>query len=216
MTVTSITDNTTVQNGSPDEQFSGTETTYVGEENPTYAYEDDASASMSSGSTSAEVFHSLVRFTGLSNITGSPTVSSATEYLYAGGGFGTFGMDVNACSRAWVQDEATWNIYSTGNSWATAGGTGTGDIITPASDTNTIAAGNTYFDWDITDAVQDILDGTTSNEGFNHPTINTGSDAFRQFTRPEHSGTDGQLPELLVDWTASAVLTPMLTLLGAG
>ena len=204
MTTTTITNNTTVQNGTPDEQFSGTETTYLGEETPTYAYDGDSSASMGTGSTAAERQHALVRFTGLSNIPAFATINSATEHLYATGGFGTFTMDVNNCLRAWSQSLATWEIATTGLDWTTDGGIGSGDITTLAEDSNTIASGNTWFDWTVTNAVQDYVDGLTSNQGFNHPTTNTGSAGFRLFSRPEHSGTDGELPELYVDWTAAA------------
>ena len=109
--------------------------------------------------------------------------------------------------------EVTYNDYKTSTAWTTAGGTGSGDIITPAPTSNTVSA-NQWYSWDNTDYIQDVLDGVVSNEGMNHPCTNTGADSFRFFTRD--TGTDGQRPEQLVDWTAVTGGVPLLTLLGVG
>lgn len=45
--------------------------------------------------------------------------------------------------RAWVEGEVTYNIFSTGNSWETAGGTGANDIYSDALDSVTLHSGNT-------------------------------------------------------------------------
>ena len=215
MTVTSITDNTTAQNGSPDETFTGTESSYMGEVTPDYEFDKNGASTISTGSTSGEIYNAILRYTGLSNITGAPTVTSATEYLYAtGGGFGTFTMDGNGCKLDWVVAEVTWNDYKTTTAWGTAGGLGSGDIVTPAPTSNTVSSGSQWYSWDFTDYIQDVLDGTLSNEGMNHPCTNTGSGAFRFFGR--ENGTDGERAELLVDWTAAAGGVPLLTLLGVG
>lgn len=78
--------------------------------------------------------------------------------------------------RNWVESQVTYNIYSTGNSWATAGASGTGDIETNDDSGGThaatarshtleaasgaVAQGEAYhLAGSITDWVQDAVDG---------------------------------------------------------
>lgn len=69
------------------------------------------------------VFRTLIKF-DLSNIPANAVISSATLSLYCtaelSDNAGTF--RVYRQKRAWVEAQATWNIYATGNNWATAGG----------------------------------------------------------------------------------------------
>lgn len=80
-------------------------------------------------------------------------------------------MFANRSKRAWVETEATWNIYSSGNNWSTAGGG------TNAADVDFTAFGNVAMattDADESeksmtldaDLVQEWLDGVFANNGF--------------------------------------------------
>lgn len=72
--------------------------------------------------------------------------------------------------RAWVENQCTWNVYSTGNNWGTAGAgnttsdreaTESGNVSLPGTE----VAGYVYMPLDITH-IQAIIDGSYTNRGF--------------------------------------------------
>ncbi|MBK7366189.1 MAG: DNRLRE domain-containing protein [Nitrosomonas sp.] len=68
---------------------------------------------------------SLIKF-DLSSLPSNATITSAVLSLYVVTN-GDFSINartfrVYRLKRAWVESQATWNIYSTGNNWAAAGG----------------------------------------------------------------------------------------------
>jgi len=74
------------------------------------------------------VRRTLIKF-DLSSLAANVLVTSATLKLYCLSDFANNASIVRAYRllRAWVETQATWNIYSTGNNWATAGGFGAAD-----------------------------------------------------------------------------------------
>ena len=78
--------------------------------------------------TGTEIYRSLIKF-DLSTVPASASVSSAILSLYASVDFSSTASTfrVYRQKRAWVEAQATWNIYATGNSWQTAGGFGAND-----------------------------------------------------------------------------------------
>ena len=93
------------------------------------------------------------------------TITSAKLYLYyydhAGGTDGV-GLSTRTCklTRSFVEGQATWTIYSTGNNWTTAGG----DYVTsnPSCGSAIIPASYGWMEYDITAIVQDAI---TNNSG---------------------------------------------------
>lgn len=73
--------------------------------------------------------------------------------------------------RAWVEGEATWNIFSTGNSWQTAGGFGASDceqasIGTATVDPALVTPDTTVISISLDPAkVEEWIDGTLTNNG---------------------------------------------------
>lgn len=65
----------------------------------------------------------LIKF-DLSALPADAVISSTTLSLYFDGDASSNArtLRVYRVKRVWVEAEATWNIYSTGNSWSTAGG----------------------------------------------------------------------------------------------
>lgn len=55
----------------------------------------------------------------------------------------TISLKAYTLKRAWVEAEATYNIFSTDNNWGTAGATGAGDIFSDCLDSVTLHSGNT-------------------------------------------------------------------------
>lgn len=146
----------------------------------------------------------LIRFAGLSSITGPVTVSDAffTMYVVVGGSAGD--IDIVRVRRNWVEAQATWNVYSTGNSWTTAGGTDTtNDVFATASAriayTGGFATGdfNSTLNTTLIADVEGIINGTISpNCGWRFPAGPV------SFSLPAE-GTASRRPMLTVTYTAS-------------
>lgn len=103
---------------------SGTDT-YINSAAATTNY--GTTTSMTVGTVSSAYYYGgLIKF-DLSSISSSAEVSSAVLTLYVSSYSGTPTIAVYRQKRAWVEAQATWNIYSTGNDWATAGGFGSAD-----------------------------------------------------------------------------------------
>ncbi len=115
-----------------------------------------------------------IRFTGLSNIPSNATVSDAFFTLFFDlGGAGAFSMSIRRLKRAWVETQATWNEYTTGNSWTTAGALSTAnDIDGTDSCTAEYAGGfvtgdvNSITNTKLITDVQNIVSGAASNDGW--------------------------------------------------
>lgn len=161
----------------------------------------------------AQIGRSLVKF-DLSSLSGK-TISSATLRLTdLGSDFAsnTRTMHVYRLLRNWVEAEATWNVYSSGNNWGTAGaGNSTTDYNSTSLGSLSIdateSAGEQY---DITlDAatIQSMVDGGVDNYGFLLK-METESDDMHQLGTKEH-GTAGYRPTLIVE-TADGTATFLL------
>jgi len=109
--------------------------------------------------------------------------------------------------RNWSESQSTWNIYSTGNNWTTAGGTSDGN-----DRSSTTTATKQIFNSDngnyvqFTSAqlaadVQDMINTPANNFGWHIERTDGSNDAtYMGYTSSE--GTDGQRPYLSVTYTA--------------
>jgi hypothetical protein len=105
-------------------------------------------------------------------------------------------VDVYECLREIVTPETTWNIYSTGNSWAAGGAQGSGDKSVSVLDSKSIPSSGVY-DFDITTLFNQWVSGSVPNRGLvvehNYaPSISTWSSA--------DSGNPSTVPQLLITW----------------
>lgn len=155
---------------------------------------------------SGDVRRSLMKF-DLSSIPAGSEITSATLRLYDTGAdlaTNTRTMFANRLKRAWVETEATWNQYSSGNNWATAGGG------TNAADVDFTAFGNVsmpgtevagYVEITLNASmVQDWLDGTFTNNGL-MLSMGTEIDDLHRFTSRENGSNK---PELVIVYTPPA------------
>lgn len=155
-----------------------------------------------------------IKFSGLSNITGPVTVSSATLYLYLiqQGTFDTATITLRRLLRNWVDSQATWNIFSTGNSWGTAGALGDGtDRVATASAQNTSVEGvGQYFAFtsaQLATDVQNIINGVNANYGW---LLEMSSDTnFKKFASDSY-GTAANRPYLSVTYEAASGASPAI------
>lgn len=103
-------------------------------------------------------FHALIDFTLPS---GSGTISAITLNLYkaANGGTNTgVNVEVHETTRDWNEAQATWNVYSTGNNWSTAGGDYSATVVDSLAHTTTNSIWRT---WDLGTGATNPISGLT-------------------------------------------------------
>lgn len=153
---------------------------------------------------------SLIRFAGLSNIPSTATITSVTLTINCSTNLANVvapnEVVIHRCLRAFVEGQATWNIYSTGNSWATAGGLGTGDAVASASHTEAPSAGTgdkAFSSAGLLADVQAWVDGSVANNGWliKHSGDPSGSLQTKVYEFVSSEGADGSRPRLSVTYT---------------
>jgi len=146
--------------------------TYINEHTPDATHNTDltieAGEIAAGGAGYDDVHRSLIRG-DLSTIPVDFDIGKATLYLYFDG-HSTWGQDqevnVHRSLKAW-DDNATWNNYSTGNGWTTAGMSAGTDYTASATATkNTPAAATGWVAFDVTQDVKAFYAGTANNYGW--------------------------------------------------
>ena len=173
-------------------------------------YENDADANQDS--TSNEAYFSFVTdpaaarhpivYFDISSIPSGDTITSATLRFYgtdADNG-STVDFDVAASKRTVVFSQATWNVYSTGNSWQTAGGSGANDRQT-AEDTVQIDCSGPQdsVDFDVTTSVRNFHSEAWTNLGWVFTGVAEGSgDANYWQFHTENAASASDRPLLII------------------
>jgi hypothetical protein len=156
----------------------------------------------------------LLKF-DLSGIPAGSVINSATLSLYvttdASSNARTF--RVYKVKRIWVENQVTWNAYSTGNNWQTAGGGGANDIDTSFIGSRAFSASetlNVFVSWSLdAAAVQSMIPGGAwTNNGFMVAADTESADAY-SFSSSD-DGNSAQWPKLVIDYTAPTA-TPTMT-----
>ena len=196
--------------------------TFISNFAATTNYGTSAELQVGESNADAAVQRGLLKF-DLSSIPSGSTITSAilTLTLYHAGSFRASNnrtMYANRMKRAWVESEATWNIYSSGNNWATAGGG------TNASDVDFTAFGNvamTTSDADESEKsitlsaslVQEWLDGTFTNNGL-MLSMGTESDDMYIFHSSD-GATSSKRPKLVITYTSNTSISKFLGIVQA-
>jgi hypothetical protein len=148
----------------------------------------------------------LIKFNGLSDgtIPSNAIVTSAILSLYLDSSLSnsTRTFRVYRQKRVWVAAQATWNSYSTGNGWQTAGGFGANDCEqTDIGNISLSSAPATGFkDWILDNqAIQEIISGAWSNNGFLMKADTESNDAHR--FQAQGASTAGNRPKLFIEYT---------------
>lgn len=204
MTILICTENTTAQNATPDDALATFNLDVeLWEFTPTTSREGRNEVALNS---TASFGKNGIFKPDLSSIAGGgATITSATLYLYRTYASGAQTVDAYRMLRTVAFASADWNTYDGSNSWTTAGGEGSGTDRGATAISTTVQSTGTgaYQAFDLTDWVQDIATGSYSNEGV----ILIPQNQDTAFVSSEF--TDGQRPELVVEYTAgSGVVIP--------
>lgn len=150
--------------------------------------------------------YGIMRVTGLSNISAPVTVSNAKLSLCQATGGYTQTYSFRRLLRAWSVSQSTWNIYSTGNNWSTAGGISDGnDRVSDVSATLTSGARNGvyYHSGDLSADVEDFINGDLTNNGW-HCERSDGSGDAQNNRYHSSESDDGYRPYLTVTYEESS------------
>lgn len=186
----------------PDET-SGIDTT-LDDSNPTTNYGTGAGLGAGESNASTSVYRSLIKF-DFSSISWLAVINSATLsiWLFANAASNTRTCRVYRQKRAWVETQATWNVYSTGNSWQTAGGFGPNDCEQTDIGSRSLAAAESSGEkqWTLTaSAVEAMVNGGWTNNGFllkNDYEVND-----QHSFRASAYTTSSERPKLVMDYTS--------------
>lgn len=194
------------------DDYSGLEDTFLYEGQATSNFDTDVNFKAQKPA-SGQHANELVRATGLSNISASATVSAATFYAYLHFSSITETDTVQRLLRDWVTDEATWTVYSTGNSWTSGGGISDGnDRSATTSASASIGSPTGYKSWSaaqlITD-VQNFIDGTWTNNGWIFERTD-GTDDGEACEFDSSEASDGNRPYLEVNYSTGATYDSIL------
>jgi hypothetical protein len=146
---------------------------------------------------------------GLDNLTGPITVNSVLLRLFASNAFNVSSQTISAYRvlLAWAHDQATWDERLTGTAWNAGGARDAADrTSSPVATLSSITSPFGYLEWSgaaLNLAVQNYVNGVLSLLSFAFDRDDAGNDnSFIAFTDSE--GTDGQRPELVVDYTVGS------------
>lgn len=153
--------------------------------------------------SSTNTYRLCIKF-DLSGLTPNEQVDAATLKLYKYEDYSSNVRNnfVYRLKRAWVSTDVTWEVYSAGNSWATAGGFGADDCEqTPIATKELIAnEANGFKEWSLdTDAIQAIVDGLWTNNGFLVKTETESNDAYRYYS--SKAATTDYHPQLVIQYS---------------
>lgn len=130
----------------------------------------------------------------------NPGINSATVKLYVTAApVSTRTYEIHRITSSWAEATTNWNVQPSY------------DPIASDSASVTSGALGTWISWDVTDDVQDIVDGTDTNNGW-IIVDSTESDATGVQTKfaSSNNGTAGNRPQLDVDTDTAAPAVPSL------
>ena len=185
--------------------YSGTQDTWLREGVPTTNYDGTTPIEATKYNT-GDWSTCLFKFTGLASISGPVTVSAATLYVYCSTVAGNQTITAKRILRNVVTNQATWNIYSTGNNWGTAGCFSDGTDRVAASSGAVVNPGSggyiAFTNAQLISDVENMINGSVNNYGWLLERTDSQNDFnFIRFESAE--GADGQRPYLDITYTAS-------------
>lgn len=145
---------------------------------------------------------SLLKFDLSSIPLGAVIVSAVLTLTYNGVEYSGNSRTVQAfrIKRNWVENQVTWNVFSTGNNWQTAGASGADDIESTVIGSYSITASpsGTYSMSLTASLVQEWIDGTFTNNGILLQTDAQNNDQV--FYHSSAAATSTNRPKLVIEY----------------
>ena len=189
--------------------------TYLDDENPTS--NSGSSTQLIITNQSANHIRAILKF-DFSSLPDGVTIDSATLSIYIYQDLGAAAGRTLSANRmtelGWVEGEATWNEYSSGNSWSSAGG----DFTSTDAATQTIPAAGNWVDFDVKVLAEYFRDN--DSEIANFLIKDDGSEvslALGRYYSSEYSGDTSLRPKLIIDYhlpNDAAITFPLLSVQG--
>lgn len=154
---------------------------------------------------SSQVNRGLIKW-NLASIPSGSTVSSAVLSIWVAAEFSDNArtLSVYRVRRAWVENEATWNSWTTGNAWSTAG-CGNTTTDREASNIGTVSivaspAAGTKYNITLTNSkVEEWISGSFTNNGLLLQTATENADRIDYDS--SESATGNEKPQLVIEYT---------------
>ncbi len=154
--------------------------------------------------SSNDIAKTLIKF-DLSAIPSTATITAVTIAFRQGEGYGTDTLTVRRLLRNWVDTQATWNIYSTGNNWATAGAGADTDRSSTESTSlsvdGTVEVKTFPSTSQLVADVQGFVNGTLNNYGWIIYDTSNNDDYHYHFLNSAEKGTISQRPKITITYT---------------
>jgi len=187
--------------------FTGSIDTEIYAGDPTTNFGTAVTFSISKYGDASDHRNVLLSFPGSTNITGPVTVSAASVFLYCVTPSGTATIDMFESRRTWGETQATWNIYSTGNNWGTAGARNTTTDRGATALTSTVIASTVAGYYEFTSAAVIAYVQSKINAGqacnFIFERQEAGNDTVFSDFESSESATATRRPYLSVTYTST-------------
>ncbi len=184
--------------------------TYLSSGNADTNYGDSASSFQIGVEGSDNIGRLLIKFTNASDIPAGSTCDSAELDLYSnyldgsGPNQPSSVYELRSGRSGWVEMEATWNIYSSGNSWTTGGaGSTTSDILATAIGTfNTPASASNWVNISLTCSdVEDWFGGDENYGMMIRQDAESSGWSKASFRSSDYTSHIEQRPRLVIEYT---------------
>ena len=142
------------------DSYTGWDDAWITEDNPNTNYETLDSAHLQYNTQDRQL-----HLIDLSDIPSSATVNSASLKIYVYQATDTSTVSAYRVITDWDVSEVTYNSAKTGTSWGTAGMQSGTDYASTAINTSSSVSAAGWVSLDLTDLVQDWVDGTYTNRG---------------------------------------------------
>ena len=176
-----------------------TNDTYIYSYSPNSNYGSSTTMLVGTPATAGRNYRSLIKF-NLSDIPHDVRIDNAILTLYVSSVANNNNRIHNIHkindNRLWVEMQATWNVYSNGNSWTNPGG----DYNSTISSSATINTTG-YYSFNLTDDVQFFVNNLSKNQGWLIKDSVEGVSNSRKTYVTSNSGTGSQRPKLEINWT---------------
>ena len=104
--------------------------------------------------------------------------------------------------HGWTEDGATWNSFDGANTWSAGGASGTERVL--ALDSTTVAAADSWYEWNVTAAVQKAMRWQTDADF-----IITASGSATFYDRESSGPMDQNWPEIVIIYTQGSDQAPI-------